>query len=485
MPFITVGSQIFDLVFHPKHPTVYTALLSGHVKAYTYDAQGNIASSSASSESPAPAFSIRTSKRSCRGLAITKDGAKLYAAGKGKGLHTIDTLTGKVSDTRAGAHESAINRVKCLTSWLLSTGDDDGVIKLWDPRQRDATRTYTQHFDYITDFLWLEDKKHLIATSGDGSLSVMDVRAKTTKPIAHSEDQEDELLSIVMIGGGTKAVVGTQLGVLSIFNRISGWGDCVDRVPGHPQSIDALCNLPDLSSLNVDTSRTVLTGSSDGFVRAVQVLPTKLLGVVADHGEWPVERVAVGEGPVEGDDAGAETFSTNVGNNASGGKAKDEEEDEQPASGRYWVGSVGHDEVLRLTNLEAFFREEEEAEEEEAEEEEAEHDGDEKEEEEEEEWSGVAKDADEDASDADEGGGEEDEAAIAKGKDANGKEETTVKAKKSEVKDDSDDSDDSGSDSDAPQEKKRKRKQGKDVLVVKKKKGRNEVEIEGKFFDEL
>lgn len=31
---------------------------------------------------------------------------------------------------------------------------------------------------------------------------------------------------------GTKVVVGTQLGILSIFNRSQGWGDCVDRVPG-------------------------------------------------------------------------------------------------------------------------------------------------------------------------------------------------------------------------------------------------------------
>ena len=68
--------------------------------------------------------------------------------------------------------------------------------------------------------------------SGDGTLSVMDVRVKKTEPFAHSEDQEDELLSILPIKGGTKAVVGTQLGILSKFNRKKGWGDCVDRVPG-------------------------------------------------------------------------------------------------------------------------------------------------------------------------------------------------------------------------------------------------------------
>jgi hypothetical protein len=37
--------------------------------------------------------------------------------------------------------------------------------------------------------------------SGDGTLSVMDIRAKKAEPFAHSEDQEDELLSILPING--------------------------------------------------------------------------------------------------------------------------------------------------------------------------------------------------------------------------------------------------------------------------------------------
>ena len=39
-----------------------------------------------------------------------------------------------------------------------------GELKLWDPRKQDAIRTYTQHFDFISDFLWLQDKKQLVAT---------------------------------------------------------------------------------------------------------------------------------------------------------------------------------------------------------------------------------------------------------------------------------------------------------------------------------
>src|SRR6266481_9340908 len=88
--------------------------------------------------------------------------------------------------------------------------------------------------------------------SGDGTLSVMDVRSSKTEPTARSEDQEDELLSITAIKGymilplvltctstdsdlrdrNTKFVIGTQLGILSMFNRNKGWGDCVDRIPG-------------------------------------------------------------------------------------------------------------------------------------------------------------------------------------------------------------------------------------------------------------
>ena len=70
-------------------------------------------------------------------------------------------------------------------------------------------------------------------SSGDGTLSVIDVRSKKPGPLAQSEDQEDELLSIAPIRNGEKTVVGTQQGILSIFNRSSGWGDCVDRVPGY------------------------------------------------------------------------------------------------------------------------------------------------------------------------------------------------------------------------------------------------------------
>ena len=79
MPEIPVGAQIFDVVFHPTFSTVYTGLLTGYVKAFSYDDQGN----------HKPAFSVRPSKSSCRGLSLDQDGSHLYAVGKGKSLKYV------------------------------------------------------------------------------------------------------------------------------------------------------------------------------------------------------------------------------------------------------------------------------------------------------------------------------------------------------------------------------------------------------------
>lgn len=127
----------------------------------------------------------------------------------------------------------AINRVKRLLPNLLATGDDDGVVKVCviatSPSQlADALsscgilgspRLYGHipitSTSYPTSYglriksilsvrgtypssLWSQSTERTCA-SGDGTLSVIDVRSKKLEPFAHSEDQEDELLSVVSI----------------------------------------------------------------------------------------------------------------------------------------------------------------------------------------------------------------------------------------------------------------------------------------------
>lgn len=88
----------------------------------------------------------------------------------------------------------------------------------------------------------------------------------------------------------------------------------------HPNSVDALCAIP---STYPSSQNTILTGSSDGLLRVIELLPTRLVGVIADHGDFPIERIAV----------------------------------DRAGEGR-WVGSVGHDEALRMTDLREVFEDE-------------------------------------------------------------------------------------------------------------------------------
>ena len=65
--------------------------------------------------------------------------------------------------------------------------------------------------------------------------------------------------------------------MLNIFSY-GEWEDFSDRFPGHPSSIDAIVKVDE---------ETILTGSSDGIVRVISILPNKMLGIVGEHGHAP------------------------------------------------------------------------------------------------------------------------------------------------------------------------------------------------------
>jgi len=218
---------------------------------------------------------------SCRGLQFSNEGAFLFCGGGDNSLRAIDLNAGKLVFTENAAHGAPISAMKILdhADSMLLTGDDEGIIKLWDLRKKNAAFQWKDNEDYISDFAINGDKNLAVATSGDGFLSILHLRKGVLE--ARSDNLEDELLSVVLMKEGKKAVVGTQAGILNIWNW-GNWGDISDRFPGHPNSIETMVKIDE---------NTICTGSSDGLIRCVGILPNKLLGIVGEHRNFPIERI--------------------------------------------------------------------------------------------------------------------------------------------------------------------------------------------------
>lgn len=269
---IRLSEQPFDSVFHPTSSVIAAGLITGNIEVFEY---------SETAVRPLHAFTAHTD--SCRGVCFSSDGMMLLSASADKSILSTDANSGQAIARLENAHSDGINALRMISPSVIATGDDSGGIKVWDVRQQICCAHYEgQHEDFIADFEYSETNNVLLAVSGDGTMSAMDLR-NTSQILGQSENQEDELLSVVLMKGESKVVCGSQGGILNIFSY-GTWDDISDRFPGHPQSVDTLVKIDD---------ETLFSGSSDGMIRVVSVLPNKLLGVVGEHMDCPIERLAL------------------------------------------------------------------------------------------------------------------------------------------------------------------------------------------------
>ncbi len=220
----------------------------------------------------------------CRAVRFSADGTSLYSTGSDRQLLRRDVAAAnRLAWRRRDAHDAPINALALLGDVGVATGDDDGAVRCWDPRQAKPALAFCEHSDLIADLLFVEETKQLAACSADGMLSVYDLRRGRLD--ARSDDLEDELGCLALLKRGKKLVCGQQSGVLGIFSW-GDFGDVSDRALGHAEAVDAMVRY---------TDNIVLTGSADGKLRAVGIHPNRVLGVVGSHAEG-VEAMALGGG---------------------------------------------------------------------------------------------------------------------------------------------------------------------------------------------
>ncbi|MCO5563554.1 hypothetical protein L7F22_017199 [Adiantum nelumboides] len=226
-------------------------------------------------------WSVDAHSESCRALRFGEDGHYVLTASPDCSILATNIETGQSVARLTSAHRSPINRLINLTECTIASGDDDGTIKVWDTRQNKCCNSFSPHEDYISDLEFASSTSQLLGVSGDGTLSVCNLRSNKVE--AHSEFSEDELLSVVLVKDGRKVVCGSQEGVLLLYSW-PYFKDCSDRFVGHPKSVESI--------LKFDED-TVMTGSSDGLIRLISILPNKMIGVIGEHADFPIERLAL------------------------------------------------------------------------------------------------------------------------------------------------------------------------------------------------
>ena len=118
---------------------------------------------------------------------------------------------------------------------LAAAGHDDGAVRLWDVRAparasaAAAAQTFSHQADFVSSLTHAPGRHALLATAGDGTLAVYDVRKPgKAKLKALSEADEDERQCAAVVKGGAKVVSGTVGGVLELWSW-DHFADCSDR----------------------------------------------------------------------------------------------------------------------------------------------------------------------------------------------------------------------------------------------------------------
>jgi WD repeat-containing protein 55 len=129
---------------------------------------------------------------------------------------------------------------------------------------------FNEHEGTIMDMKINDEGNMLLTACNDGHLGVFDLRMN--KLYAMSDNFEEDLNALVIAKYQKKVLVSTSEGTINVFSW-DWFGDCNDRIVGHPGSIDTMIKYDE---------DTVITGSEDGLIRAVSVLPNKIIAILSD-----------------------------------------------------------------------------------------------------------------------------------------------------------------------------------------------------------
>uniref|UniRef100_A0A0B6ZZW1 Uncharacterized protein n=1 Tax=Arion vulgaris TaxID=1028688 RepID=A0A0B6ZZW1_9EUPU len=257
---------------HPTQNLIASGLIGGDVYIHSYSTE----------KENVQVHQLVHHKKACRALKFSEDGRRLFSVSKDKSLYCVDVETGRLKKKIKNAHRSPIYSLAITGETFIATGDDDGLLKVWDMRSKTASMELKECDDFISDMIVEDNKKTIIASSGEGTLTSFNIRQKRME--SQSELFDSELLCLAKMKSGRKLICGTGEGVLNIFNW-GQWGNISDRFP---------CGNSEIDSMIAVTDDVLCIGTNDGSIKAVHILANRILGQVGQHDdEFPVEAMSL------------------------------------------------------------------------------------------------------------------------------------------------------------------------------------------------
>ena len=258
---IIVKDTVFQASFHPNKDILAVGEITGVVSIFSF-----------SNDENNKLIDFKHQKEACRCLSFSSDGQRLYSGCQDNSIYCTDMNTGSLLHSIPNAHDQSISAMHLISDNFIASGCEAGIVKVWDMRTFSKAAELTARKDYISGLTTGSQKNQLLATSGDGVLSVFNWRKNTL--VKESDQLDDELLCLDIIKNGKKVICGSATGVLDIYSW-GEWGDISDRYPTDNEEVESICAV---------TEDIVCIGTGDGKIKAMFVQPYKTIKTVGQHG---------------------------------------------------------------------------------------------------------------------------------------------------------------------------------------------------------
>ena len=143
------------------------------------------------------------------------------------------------------AHESPINRVNFASDHIVLSGDDEGVVKVWDIRTNECVFEAHDQSEAITQMYFDPVNLQMITSCLDGTLAVYDLKQgndSSDKLLARTDSADEELHGLVMLKDGKYIACPSTEGSVLVYKR-----ECletyVDRIKGQAGSVEAIVKI--------------------------------------------------------------------------------------------------------------------------------------------------------------------------------------------------------------------------------------------------